>query len=215
MNYGRSSLLLALALAIVSASVDTAIAEQRVAPAIRVAPPGRCVAIPSVTWRVERTATQSSPPDPSFPPSVNSAVTMATARTVDLDRDGALDVLVPEPSPTDCNNAYTFAIYLTRGACGHRVGTIRGMLQLERVARAVRPNGLPELVTTIERTLQNDPRVPAQRQTETITYRYDGSAYREHSRAVTQAVCHHCAHVECRNTRIQPPSTSAARSPRP
>lgn len=158
MNYGRSSLLLALALAIVSASVDTAIAEQRVAPAIRVAPPGRCVAIPSVTWRVERTATQSSPPDPSFPPSVNSAVTMATARTVD--RDGALDVLVPEPLPMDCNNAYTFVIYLTRGvrpSRGHHLWT----LQLECVARAVRPNGLPELVTTIERTLGTPTRASA------------------------------------------------------
>lgn len=128
---------------------------------------------------------------------------MSTSEVADLDGDGALDVLVPEPTPTQCNNEYTLAVYLRRASCGHRVGTIRGTLQLDLVPAAPRFNGLPELVTRVERSLQNDPRVPAQRETETITYRFDGASYREHARSTTRATCHHCSRVSCRNTRIQ------------
>lgn len=103
---------------------------------------------------------------------------MSTSEVADLDGDGALDVIVPEPEPTQCNNEYTFALCLRRGSCGHRVGTIQGALQIDRHAAA-------------------------QRETETITYRFDGARYRERSREVTRAACRRCSRVSCHNTRIQ------------
>lgn len=128
---------------------------------------------------------------------------MSTHRAVDLDGDGALDAFVPEPSASDCDNEYPFALYLSRGACGHRVGVIRGTLSRALLASAPRSHGLPDLTTTIERSEQDDPRVPAQRRTTQITYRFDGVAYRERARESRVAVCHHCSRIVCRNTRIQ------------
>jgi hypothetical protein len=193
--------LLMTACALAFARPFAAVAE-RAAPR---GPSARCEAIASVTWLVSRTAQQSSPRDPSLPLRSESRVSMSTHSKADLDGDGALDTLVPEPSPTDCNNEYSFGVYLTRGRCGVRVGSIRGAPQIARIAGATRTRGMPELVTVIERAEQRDPRVPAERVSETITYQFDGAAYRERGRSVTRAVCHHCAQVRCRNTRIQAP----------
>ena len=162
-------------------------------------PPGACVVVPSPTFHIHRTTTQSSPRDPESPSEQETTLGFGTARTVDVDGDGALDVLVPEPARGDCVSTMHVAIYLVRGACGHRLGVIQGHIELA-ASRARRTRGLFDLVTTSEETLQDDPRVPARRRTHQRTYRFDGTLYQETAHTISDAVCHHCAHESCVTT---------------
>jgi hypothetical protein len=121
----------------------------------------------------------------------------------DIDGDGQPDVLVPEPAPDDCVQDFHFAVYVTRGACGHRVGIVHGMVDLPAVASAPRSAGLRDLVATTERQAQRDPREPAKLVRVTRTYRFDGTAYREVNKSTTASVCHHCPSVHCEHE-LQP-----------
>jgi hypothetical protein len=156
--------------------------------------PGPCLPIPEKAFRIDRVAMQASPPDPSFPYEARSAVGVSTDRSLDIDGDGQRDALVPEPAPGDCNNDMHAAVYVARGACGHRVGVVVGSV---RPTAGSQPGALPDLTTTVESGYQDDPRVPAQRRTVTRTYRFDGTAYREAGRKTEDAICHHCGTVRC------------------
>ncbi len=163
------------------------------------APPGACVAIPSPTFHIHRTTTQSSPPDPAYPYQREATLAFGTTRAVDLDGDGTLDVLVPEPAAGDCVSTMHVAVYLARGACGHRLGVLQGRIELA-ASSTHRTHGLFDLVTTSDETIQDDPRVPAQRRTHRRTYRFDGTAYRETAHTTSDGVCHHCPHESCTTT---------------
>jgi hypothetical protein len=163
------------------------------------APPGACVAIPSPTFHVHRTTTQSSPPDPAYPYQREATLGFGTTRAVDVDGDGTLDVLVPEPAPGDCVGSMHVAVYLVRGACGHRLGVIQGRVD-PAASSTHRIRGLFDLVTTVDETVQDDPRVPARRRTHRRTYRFDGAAYRELTHTTSDAVCHHCVREACTTT---------------
>lgn len=159
--------------------------------------PGPCVPIPEVAFRVDRVATQASPPAPGSAAAQASAVSVTTVRSVDIDGDGQADALVPEPAAGDCNHDMHYAVYVVRGACGHRAGLVVGNAELKAGAA---PGTLADLRTTVAAGHQEDPRVPAQLRTVTRTYRFDGTAYREVDHQTTEAVCHHCPSVRCTNS---------------
>jgi hypothetical protein len=159
-------------------------------------PPGACVPIPTTSYVLHRTTTQSSPPDPEYPGVTNSDLGYGPARGVDLDGDGTRDAFVPEPQRGDCVDDMHVALYVVRGTCGHRVGVVVG--RLETPAPSARRAGtLPDLVTTELETVQDDPRVPAVQRTHTRTYRFSGGVYRETRHTQSDSVCHHCARVWC------------------
>lgn len=156
------------------------------------APPGACVAVPAARYVVHRTTTQASPPDPEYP--FESSRDLEVGPTaLDLDGDGGPDQLVPAPLPGDCTEDMHVDAYWVRGSCGHRVGTLIG----RPTATRRRSHGLFDLETSVEETVQDDPRVPAVRRTHRRTYRFDGAAYREVSHTVSDAVCHHCPLERC------------------
>jgi hypothetical protein len=159
--------------------------------------PGACVPIPTQAWRFDRTKTQSSPPDPSDPFQSHDAVSMSPHRSVDVDGDGELDVLAPEPAQGDCNHDVHFAIYVVRGECGHRAGVVIGQIDATLLDGARPAGALRDLTTRVESGYQDDPRVTAQLRTITRTYRFNGAEYREISRDESYAVCHHCGNVQC------------------
>ena len=167
------------------------------APSGPIALPGGCVPIPTQAWRFDRVMTQASPPDPSYPFQINDAVSMSPQRSLDVDGDGELDVLVPEPAPGDCNHDVHFAIYVVRGECGHRAGVVVGQIDAARLDGARPAGALPDLTTRVESGYQDDPRTIAQHRTIRRTYRFDGAEYREISRDERYAMCHHCGDVRC------------------
>jgi hypothetical protein len=167
-------------------------------------PPGLCTPVPRGQWILDRTIIQSSPPDPKYPFEHSDRVAMGVSEPFDLDGDGVRDVLVPEPGPGDCTMDFHFAIYIKRGACGHRVGIVYGNIDATALSSAPRHAGLPELTTRTERQQQPDPRVPAELRVETRTYRFDGVAYREVHQTVTTSVCHHCPSVRCVHSSAAP-----------
>ncbi len=167
-------------------------------------PPGACVPVPSRNFLLRRTITQSSPPDPAREFVRHDQVSMGTSRPFDLDGDGQSDTLVPEPAQGDCTQDYHFAIYVTRGTCGHRVGLVHGSIDVVAMRTAPRHAGLPDLTTIAERQQQPDPRIPAVLRRETHAYRFDGTAYREIHSTVVTPVCHHCPDARCENSVMTP-----------
>ncbi|MEI8256357.1 MAG: hypothetical protein WCJ30_11855 [Deltaproteobacteria bacterium] len=168
------------------------------------APPGQCVSVPRRNLQLRRTCTQSSPPDPEYPISRSDVVGMSTSESFDLDGDGQLDALVPEPAPNDCVQDFHFAVYVNRGSCGHRVGVVQGSIDVAAMGAAPRHGGLPDLSTLTERQQQQDPRTPAQLRRERRTYRFDGTVYREITDVVSVSVCHHCPAQRCETAPIAP-----------
>lgn len=161
-------------------------------------PPGACVPVPRTQLHLYRSMRQASPPDPEYPTEREDVVGFGTTSPMDLDSDGAMDFLVPEPSAGDCVETMHLAIYLTRGGCGHRLGVIVGALDLAALSTAARSHGLPDLRTTARETVQDDPRIPAVQRTHQYRYRFDGSTYVEASHVHHDAVCHHCGLQQCR-----------------
>jgi hypothetical protein len=155
------------------------------------------VSVPRPSFHVQRHTRQASPPDPSWPSSSDTTIGYGTSEVVDLDGDGQLDVLAPEPAEGDCVGDMHLAVYLSRGACGHRVGVIQGQIDVAGTRAARRSHGLLDVHTTIEETVQPDPRVPAVRRTRARRYRFDGTRYTLASERTTRAVCHHCPLESC------------------
>jgi hypothetical protein len=156
--------------------------------------PGPCVTIPGGVL-VHRTIRQSSPPDPERPTERDDTVGFGASARLDLDGDGTMDWAVPEPAAGDCVSDMHLALYLSRGSCGHHLGVVIGRPDASASGR--RRHGLADLETTVEETVQDDPRVPAVRRTHHRTYRFDGTRYREVRHTTDDAVCHHCALERC------------------
>ncbi len=156
--------------------------------------PGPCVSLPTRGWRFDRTVRQASPPDPSLPIQSHAALAVEPHRTVDVDGDGALDLLVPDPAADDCPHDVHLDVYVTRGACGHHVGTVVGPVSPDVV---LRPGSLADLTTQVQAGHQEDPRGVAQLRTVTRLYRFDGATYREIHRSEGSVDCHHCGTARC------------------
>jgi hypothetical protein len=137
--------------------------------------------------------------DCTYPFERHDRVATGTSRPFDL--DGIDDTLVPEPEPGDCTEDFHFAIYVARGACGHRVGRVYGNIDLTSWSSAPRHASLPDFSTVTERQQQPDPRSPAELRRETRTYRFDGTTYRETNHTVSISVCHHCPAEQREHTR--------------
>lgn len=159
-----------------------------------------CEPLPTTSFEIRRTRRQSSPPDPERPFESVDVVGFGTSAVLDVDGDGTTDVSSPEPQAGDCVSSMHVAIYLSRGACGVRVGLVEGRPTRGRH----RSHGLFDLLTRSEETVQDDPRVPAVRRTHERTYRFDGATYREVAHRTSDSVCHHCSLESCVSVPVMP-----------
>ena len=67
----------------------------------------------------------------------------------DFDGDGTLDAVVPETERAYCAEDVRRTIYLARGSCGHRAGTIEGNIDWALLQKAAPgEHGLPEVTAT-------------------------------------------------------------------
>lgn len=140
-------------------------------------PPGACVPVPSDAWNI-CFEVGSGRAYCSFP--------YGTRWDVDVDRDGAPDALVPRPAgrrpELTCPDEVEWDVYVSRGACGHHVGRLRGGLDRWHQLTAEISHGLVVLTTGIE------PRGPSD---EGVTLRnaFDGVRYREVAMTVHESRC--------------------------
>lgn len=144
------------------------------ATAARAEPP--CAPVPDLTWTVEVTSGRGIGDD------LRRSWTYGTERTIDLDRDGTPDALVPVPGGrlpgATCPHEVRRELHLVRGECAVPVGVIEG----EPVAAATTTHGLVDLRATIPPPDQSEGTV-------TIDYRFDGARYVEVARSVDRARC--------------------------
>jgi hypothetical protein len=165
-------------------------------PAVRL--PGRCRPIPAAAFAIDVRATAHGAPEN---PAGGSSVTrwaFATERWFDLDGDGALDAAVPEADAGSCPEDVRWSLWVSRGDCGHLVGTVRGSIVREQLVRAAPgEHGLPDVHTASERRRGGrDNAVSAER-----TYVFDGRAYVEtrvdERRGTMTCSPHPCPTITC------------------
>jgi hypothetical protein len=159
--------------------------------------PGECVRIPRRKWTV---VVQSSGIDQQG--EHRSATTnweLTTSRFVDLDGDGILDAFVPLHGRGQCPEEGMWDVYVMRGACGHRVGTIGpGWLAPDTMSAALDRSGFRPLTMVSEhvRMGTRPPPIP-EMLTTTTAYRYGEQGYAKQKADVRSGVCHHCSVSSC------------------
>lgn len=107
----------------------------------------------------------------------------------DLDGDGFPDALVPLGKGKQCPEEIQFAVYITRGDCGHHVGFVGPGEQLDDDFEAAPdPRGLKPLTYVVS---LNPSRLGADKRT-TRVFRFSGNAYGVASFRSEEASCSHC-----------------------
>lgn len=155
-----------------------------------VALPGPCVAVPDTVLRIiehrsghgyDRYENRQIDVEKDY------SWTLAPNDDLDFDRDGVADRIVPvdggKAEPYPCPRSVRWALWVTRGACGHRVGTISGDLTRAADPSATRmEHGLTVLSST---------RRPSGPDAGAVDYVYtfDGSSYVETSTTIHDSRC--------------------------
>jgi hypothetical protein len=151
-------------------------------PAQPLALPGPCVPIPTVSFEVHEKRggdeyTQRTTTEYRF----------------DLDNDGVFDGIVPLAEGVRCHDDVKFALYVTRGACGHHVGTVRGLVYAELSAPA--PGKLRNITVGHHSRVSGADGKPLDRSGESH-FSFDGTTYKEVDQKLTEEPCRACP-VEC------------------
>ncbi|MCA9653541.1 MAG: hypothetical protein KC501_26730 [Myxococcales bacterium] len=156
--------------------------------------PGRCVVPPQRTGMVIVSA--SGIDQEGEYRQTESHWSMDTSPGPDLDGDGQPELYVPRPSKQPCPWDVPHDVYVMRGACGHRVGTIVGLVDGEtEIAPFVK--GLRTVLTTAEwSAFDGNFGVPNQH-TRTRRYEFDGKTLRVRADEEIEGKCHHCGVEHC------------------
>jgi len=149
--------------------------------------PGPCVPIPSkrqsaggITMEVHSNGQAEL---------LGAGSTFETSYERDLDGDGFPDAIVPLGKGKQCPEEFRFAVYITRGDCGHHVGVVGpGKLMESDLDAAPDPRGLKPLTYVFSL----DPsRLGANART-TRTFRFTGKSYGIASFQREEISCSHC-----------------------
>ena len=168
--------------------------------AIRITPfpsttvaPGKCVAVPEVTYVVDANGRATNDAGESSESSTHWRLT--TQHFLDVDGDGIPDAVVPQPaSKTECPGLVMWRVYVMRGTCGHDLGLVGP--DEPKSGGPLGPAGFRPLVTESVTTRRGAGGIPDH---VTITNRFAVS-HGAYARIDTQqrvGVCHHCALWHC------------------
>lgn len=107
-------------------------------------PPGACRPVPDDRWRIcWETANRSM-----------CSFDFGTRWDLDVDRDGVPDALVALPAghrpERTCPHEIQWEVYVSRGACGHRIGRLRGEIDRWHHATTELSRGYVVLTTVVE-----------------------------------------------------------------
>ena len=120
---------------------------------------------------------------------------LQTRPTFDLDGDGVADVLVPLARGGPCPWQVPHDVYVMRGDCGHRVGTIVGeVVHDTKVARF--DHGLRVVTTEAVWSALERGAAPI-RHERTRQYAFDGRKLRKRTDEERTIECHHCGIERC------------------
>lgn len=185
--------------------------------------PGRCVTPPEHSREVMVHSMGIGQDGETF--SGDTRWSVSTHRTIDLDGDGRGEVLVPHKRSRECPWETPHDLYIMRGDCGHRIGTITGFIT-DSSAIAPFTAGLREFTTESgwadhqpmptgaddearrkklaaehaevkEKTGRAYFDVIPSNHTRTRTYRFDGAKLELESDNDSVGRCHHCATSRC------------------
>lgn len=167
-------------------------------PAAPLAMPGPCVAVPTVGFEMPWYPTEGAP-----------RTRHETRFDLDLDGDGVFDAAVPIPGDSGCLDEVLHALYVTRGACGHYVGTVGPWLPVGRqlMATPLGTTGLKDIPVFTSRTVGAGE--AARKVQAEIKFAFDGQVYREVDRKVVEESCTDCKAQECLGTFALPPEPPA------
>ncbi len=142
--------------------------------------PGPCVPVPEVEFQIKEKIGDGMFPTWYF-----------TRHELDLDGDGVLDAQVPLASGVQCGDDVRYALYVMRGACGHRVGTVGPGLIASNDGFAPTAGGLKPLRTWIHRYTAGKI-VKGER-----NYTFATGTYRESDAKQTEEPCDVCKAQVC------------------
>lgn len=156
--------------------------------------PGPCVVPPS---RARPTIVDSSGIDPSGHARRSVETDPVQTRVgVDLDGDGVGEVFVPRPNKGRCPWEIPHDVYVMRGSCGHRVGTIVGEIDRD-TALAPFVHGLRTVTTTASWSRFERGRSAPVSHRRTRRYVFDGKTLRKRRDRDETMKCHHCGIERC------------------
>lgn len=121
---------------------------------------------------------------------------LTTHESLDVDGDGTADRFVPHAKIGACPWEVPHDVYVMRGKCGHRVGTIIGNLDAETTIAPFR-KGLREIHTSASWATHGAKSPIPEHHTRTRHYRFDGRRFRELSDKTSTGTCHHCGVASC------------------
>jgi hypothetical protein len=194
----RPDRLAALTTSVPYPEADTATVQLHLLPAghrPRTRLPGECVEPPTR----ERTIVVSASgfdQDGEFR-QARSEWSVRTGPGTDLDGDGVPEVYVPHTSKGRCPWDVPHDVYVMRGRCGHRVGTIVGLPD-EQTSTARFVAGLRTITTTAEWAAYDGDFPEPNHHTRTRRYELRGDRLRKLADDEREGICHHCGAVSCR-----------------
>jgi hypothetical protein len=125
----------------------------------------------------------------------NSRWSLSTRPSIDLDGDGRADVLVPDAKRGDCPWEVPYDVYVMRGRCGHKLGTIVGGIDPVSFTSRFR-NGLREVFTSADWASHGDALIP-EHHTRERRYVFTGRTLRQVQDITRSGRCHHCGVSSC------------------
>lgn len=121
---------------------------------------------------------------------------VSTSPGPDLDGDGVPEIYVPRASKESCPWSVPHDVYVMRGSCGHRVGTIVGLVD-EQTSLAPFVKGLRTIHTTAEWSAHDGDFAVPNHHTRSRRYEFNGSKLRKESDEEQAGKCHHCGVEHC------------------
>jgi hypothetical protein len=127
---------------------------------------------------------------------VRTRSTLTSHPAIDVDGDARLDVLVPHASGGACPWDVPHDVYVMRGTCGHKIGTIAGPLDAPTHTTTFH-SGIREIRTSASWASTGKAEMVPDHHTRARSYRFDGQMLRQIQDDTRSGRCHHCSVSSC------------------
>lgn len=117
----------------------------------------------------------------------------------DLDGDGVPELYVPHAKAGRCPWDIPHDVYVMRGDCGHKVGTIVGTID-DATLLSRFEHGLRIIHTRASWASHGREHPEPVHHTRTWTYTFDGRRFEQTDASAGDGICHHCGVTSCSET---------------